>query len=606
MHIMEGYLPWEWCVVWYAIALPILIYGAWRIVKIVREHPEQKMIVALSGAFIFLLSSLKLPSVTGSSSHPTGTGLSTVLYGVACTSFLSVIVLLFQALLLAHGGLTTLGANVVSMGIVGPFVGYAVWRLLRGQVGMKIATAMFFTAVVADMVTYIFTSFELALAYPGTDFVNSFIEYLSVFAVTQIPLAIIEGVIFSMFAVYLANNRPEVFGDITEKDIVTKDKSKKASSRRIYFAGFAVIASIVIVAIVYGLMTGADFGGTDDAGGSIIDASGTFDGPWWNGLFGDFELSDIQEKLLFLLQGIIGLAIILYFLNYVRVSRRRAQGLPTGKRGGVSEQVQMDTLAYSSRMVGWSPLGKMFLILSLIVVGLLTNSIVVPICTLIIGLTLMAYSTNFKIPSLIALAIGEAILIMIIGCGMISIMGKTSDPALWDTNILWFHIHMTEASFNQAWLVFLRAIAGVTLMLAFATSTPIPHLAQALGQIKIPKEITEIMVLIYRYSFLLLERMQTMRSAADCRLGFAGFVRSFKTTAGIAIGVFSSSMEIGDKAQCALDCRNYSGTFPVFRVPRKISVKWVIFSITLAVVLLVFGMYSVGWIDMSDVFFGKV
>ncbi len=47
------------------------IYGVKKTIDIIRDNPEQKMIVALSGAFIFLMSSLKLPSVSGSSSHPT-------------------------------------------------------------------------------------------------------------------------------------------------------------------------------------------------------------------------------------------------------------------------------------------------------------------------------------------------------------------------------------------------------------------------------------------------------------------------------------------------------------------------------------------------------
>lgn len=52
----------------------------------------------------------------------TGTGLGAILFGPASVSVLGVIVLLFQALLLAHGGLTTLGANTFSMAIAGPVV----------------------------------------------------------------------------------------------------------------------------------------------------------------------------------------------------------------------------------------------------------------------------------------------------------------------------------------------------------------------------------------------------------------------------------------------------------------------------------------------------
>ena len=112
-----------------------------------------------------MLSALKLPSVTGSCSHPTGTGLGAVVFGPAVMAVLGTIVLLFQALLLAHGGLTTLGANVFSMAIVGPWVSWAVWRL-AGKLEASIAVAVFFAAALGDLATYAITSVQLALAYP--------------------------------------------------------------------------------------------------------------------------------------------------------------------------------------------------------------------------------------------------------------------------------------------------------------------------------------------------------------------------------------------------------------------------------------------------------
>mgnify|MGYP000769688973 CR=1 FL=1 len=116
MHIMEGFLPAEWCAVWFIISIPIVLYGVYQIKKITETTPESKALIAVSGAFMFILSSLKLPSVTGSCSHPTGNGFGAVLFGPAVTAVLASIVLIFQALLLAHGGITTLGANIFSMG----------------------------------------------------------------------------------------------------------------------------------------------------------------------------------------------------------------------------------------------------------------------------------------------------------------------------------------------------------------------------------------------------------------------------------------------------------------------------------------------------------
>ncbi len=206
MHIMEGFLDPIWCAVWFVIAIPIVALGAKKVIELMRDHPEHKMTIALSGAFIFLLSSLKIPSVTGSSSHPTGTGFAVVMYGIATCAFLSTIVLIFQAILLAHGGLTTLGANICSMGIIGPAVGLGVW-LLMIKAGVKIPIALFCATLIADLFTYVVTSFQMSLNF-GFEY---FVDYLTNYAVTQIPLAIVEGILFFMFGMYLINNKPEIF-----------------------------------------------------------------------------------------------------------------------------------------------------------------------------------------------------------------------------------------------------------------------------------------------------------------------------------------------------------------------------------------------------------
>ena len=212
MHIMDGFLDPIWCVVWFILAIPFVVLGAKKIIELMREHPEHKMTIALSGAFIFLLSSLKLPSVTGSSSHPTGTGFSAVLYGVSVTSFLSTIVLIFQALLLAHGGLTTLGANIFSMGVVGPFVGALIWVLLR-KAKASIPVSMFFAALFADLITYVVTSIQMTLNHGQS--IDAFVSFMTNYAATQLPLALMEGILFFMFATYLVRNKPEIF-DIAE------------------------------------------------------------------------------------------------------------------------------------------------------------------------------------------------------------------------------------------------------------------------------------------------------------------------------------------------------------------------------------------------------
>jgi cobalt/nickel transport system permease protein len=211
MHIMEGFLPATWCIVWWLIALPCLGLGLIQLKKVMAADHDALALLGVTGGFIFILSSLKLPSVTGSCSHPTGTGLSAICFGPWITSVVCAVVLLFQSLFLAHGGLSVLGANIVSMGIVGPLVGWAIYRALR-DTKVNMFFTVFLACAFADLFTYVTTSLELALAYPAAigGVVSSFVVFLGIFAVTQIPLAIVEGVILALVFKYIVQMKPEI------------------------------------------------------------------------------------------------------------------------------------------------------------------------------------------------------------------------------------------------------------------------------------------------------------------------------------------------------------------------------------------------------------
>lgn len=212
MHIMEGYLPVGYCIAWGVICLPFLVKGFFNIKKQFQGNRKAITMLAMAGAYIFVLSALKIPSVTGSCSHMTGTGLGAILFGPSTVSILGIIVLLFQAILLAHGGLTTLGANTFSMAIAGPFVAYGIYLLCRKCKVNKMA-GIFLAAFLGDLFTYCVTSIQLALAFPSTHggVFASALEFLGIFAPTQLPLAVVEGILTVLIMMALENYaKPEL------------------------------------------------------------------------------------------------------------------------------------------------------------------------------------------------------------------------------------------------------------------------------------------------------------------------------------------------------------------------------------------------------------
>ncbi|ACA55385.1 energy-coupling factor ABC transporter permease [Clostridium botulinum] len=215
MHIAEGFLPPKWAALYFVLSAPFIVIGVKHIRQKTKKNKDLKMLLAVVAAYAFILSAMKIPSVTGSCSHPTGTGLAAMIFGPFVASVVGVIVLLFQAILLAHGGITTLGANTFSMGIVGPIVSYLIYKGLKNK-NQKLA--VFLAASLGDLATYTVTSLQLALSFPAKTggVMAAFAKFATIFSLTQIPLAIIEGLITIMIFEFMMKYSKEELKTLSE------------------------------------------------------------------------------------------------------------------------------------------------------------------------------------------------------------------------------------------------------------------------------------------------------------------------------------------------------------------------------------------------------
>lgn len=209
MHITEGILPPQWAGLWFATAIPFVAWGLRDLRVRSRRDPLFKPLVGLMGAAVFVISCMPIPVPTaGTCSHPCGTGLAAILIGPPLTVVVSSIALLLQALFLSHGGLTTLGGNIMSMGVVGAFTGLVVFRLGR-RFGLPVWSAAFLAGLLSDWATYAMTSFELASALHGSaSLLKMFVAIGISFMPTQVPLGIAEGVVTAGVYRFITTRRP--------------------------------------------------------------------------------------------------------------------------------------------------------------------------------------------------------------------------------------------------------------------------------------------------------------------------------------------------------------------------------------------------------------
>lgn len=131
MHIPDGFIPLWQCAIYYIIVIIALFLSQ----RWARKNLDEKTVplMAILAAGIFIIMSLNIPTPVGASGHMVGGALVALVFcAPEAAIIIFTIVLLVQAVAMADGGITALGANILNMGIIGGFVGlYSFKGLLK-------------------------------------------------------------------------------------------------------------------------------------------------------------------------------------------------------------------------------------------------------------------------------------------------------------------------------------------------------------------------------------------------------------------------------------------------------------------------------------------
>jgi len=564
MHIMEGFLPHPWWEVWWAITIPIIALGIYQLTKVARKNPETKPLLALMGAFIFVVSALKLPSFFGSSSHPTGSGLAAVIFGPAIASVLSMLALIFQATLLAHGGFTTLGANVFSMGIVGPIVAYLTWLICK-KTKVPLQAGIFLAVALSDLCTYVTTSFQLALAFPATGFTHAFLQFTSIFAVTQIPLAIAEGILAVFLFDFLIKYKIPILKSlkVISSSIAGIAEKEFSLKKKHYTILIAILLTLFIIPLVF---VSTNMSGTDDAAADIITRGGYQ--PWFNPVL---ELPDEFETPLFAFQALIGIIIISYVV--IRAQRKKTNALSLQHKHARHRQHhnhdednsnisgQIDRYAYNNNLAQTSPITKIFFALSMLLLSALSFSSIVPITVFIITTVLIIAVS--QIPSKFYFnLLTYPLIFAILSCIFIALFFG-SGTALIETNFPWFTWTIYNSGITTAITTFFRVLGAVSAMFFLVLTTSMTDLFISLKKIHVPKILIELGLLIYRYIFVFMEITAKMSTAQKLRLRQNGWLNRIRSTALLTANLFIRTLEQGERTFVAMNARGYDGNMPL-------------------------------------------
>lgn len=212
MHIPDGFLDPIWCAATYVATLAYLAVSLQR-VRGSCDPTGAVPLVAVFSAVVFVAQMLNWPLPGGTSLHFLGSSLLAIVLKPYLASLSVFLVLLVQALVFHDGGITTLGANALNMGVVAVWVGYwayALTRRLSRLLGEERARALgsFLSGWLSVTAAGVATGFEIGLS---SAFPYGVLISVPVMAAWHAALGTVEGLITALVVNYLALKHPEVF-----------------------------------------------------------------------------------------------------------------------------------------------------------------------------------------------------------------------------------------------------------------------------------------------------------------------------------------------------------------------------------------------------------
>lgn len=151
------------------------------------------------------------------------------------------------------------------------------------------------------------------------------------------------------------------------------------------------------------------------------------------------------------------------------------------------------------------------------------------------------------------------IVFMVMGSLAIAIDFSVQPVEQFSLNLHFFYLFVTKEGVKKALCLILKAFGAVSAMFMLTLSTPACEIISALRKLHVPKMIVELMNMIYRYIFIMLDTQRKMRNSAQSRLGYCDFKTSCLSFGGIASNLFIVSLKKANAYYDAMESRCYDG-----------------------------------------------
>lgn len=250
--------------------------------------------------------------------------------------------------------------------------------------------------------------------------------------------------------------------------------------------------------------------------------------------------------------------------------------------------ISIDKLAYTSKLRYTNPMEKFLLSISTMFLCIALNRILISFIILLIMVCFTIIKGKIPVKTYFKLIL-LPISFLIMGIVTIAInVLDNSDNVLFSFSIFSLNLGVTSNSLLSAVNIFFKALASVSCLYFLTLTTPIFEILIVLRRCKVPKLFVELMSLIYRFIFILLDTANMIFISQSCRLGYSSIKIGYKSMGKLITSLFISSYKRSQDMYTSMESRCYDGEINLIEYEYKLSYKNVVliavFEILLAAV----------------------
>ncbi len=247
--------------------------------------------------------------------------------------------------------------------------------------------------------------------------------------------------------------------------------------------------------------------------------------------------------------------------------------------------ISIDKYAYSSKLKHTDPLQKVTFALLTLAVCLWADNLIISVAVIFImgGMTVSRGGTPLRFYIKLLLL---PVSFLIIGVSTVAVnISEQPESLLAAIPVAGIWIGVSNEGLQEAIKLFFKALGAVSCLYFLSLSTPMVDLLAALRRLRMPKLLVELMGLVYRFIFVLLETADTIYNAQNCRMGYSSLTAGYRSLGSLISMLFIKSYKRSDELYTALEARGYEGELNVLEETYEKHWKGYVLAVTINVIL---------------------